>query len=73
MIETLETINSKSFDNYFCSEKLSGVNLFFGTNGSGKSALSNGFSLLMKSIQGYLIQNMFEIIYWQKKEFLVFG
>ncbi|MFK4946656.1 AAA family ATPase [Lactococcus formosensis subsp. formosensis] len=40
MIETLETINSKSFDNYFCSEKLSGVNLFFGTNGSGKSALS---------------------------------
>lgn len=39
-IEKLEKISCKSFDNFTLDEPLSKVNIFFGTNGSGKSALS---------------------------------
>ena len=34
-------IQSKSFNNYTCNEELVKVNIFFGQNGSGKSALSS--------------------------------
>lgn len=39
-IDKLEKISCKSFDNFTLDDSLSKVNIFFGTNGSGKSALS---------------------------------
>lgn len=39
-INKLENISCKSFNDFSSNEKLSNVNIFFGTNGSGKSALS---------------------------------
>ncbi|WP_273706037.1 AAA family ATPase [Leuconostoc mesenteroides] len=40
MIEDIEHINSKSFDNYSSDDKFTLTNVVFGTNGSGKTALS---------------------------------
>ncbi|MBZ5984136.1 AAA family ATPase [Leuconostoc gelidum subsp. gasicomitatum] len=40
MIKNIEHINSKSFDNYSSDEKFNLTNIVFGTNGSGKTALS---------------------------------
>lgn len=41
MITNLQNISSKSFSNYTSNEEFSEVNLLFGINGSGKSALTN--------------------------------
>ncbi|KRM22462.1 AAA family ATPase [Latilactobacillus graminis] len=41
MINRIEDVNSKSFKHFSYDETLSKVNIFFGTNGSGKTALSN--------------------------------
>lgn len=40
MIGKLTAVTKKSFDNYSSDDTLKDVNVFFGTNGSGKSALS---------------------------------
>lgn len=40
MITDIEHINSKSFDNYSSDDKFALTNVVFGTNGSGKTALS---------------------------------
>lgn len=40
MIEDIKHINSKSFDNYSSDDKFRLTNVVFGTNGSGKTALS---------------------------------
>lgn len=41
MINKIKDINSKSFKHFSSDETFSKVNIFFGTNGSGKTALSN--------------------------------
>lgn len=40
MLTKLENINKKSFDNYTLSSNLGEVNVFFGINGAGKTAIS---------------------------------
>jgi hypothetical protein len=40
MINKFSNVNSKSFVSYSCSESLAKINVFFGMNGSGKSALT---------------------------------
>lgn len=39
-IEHISNINYKSFNNYTSNSNLKYVNIFFGTNGSGKSSLA---------------------------------
>ena len=40
MLNKLENVSYKSFDNYTSNDNLTKVNIFFGRNGSGKSSLS---------------------------------
>ncbi|MGF2127696.1 AAA family ATPase [Enterococcus casseliflavus] len=49
-INKLENITCKSFNNFSSEEKLSNVNIFFGTNGSGKSALSQWIKINYSSV-----------------------
>ena len=49
-IVKIENVSCKSFQNFSSSDNLSDVNIFFGTNGSGKTALSQWLKTTYNSI-----------------------
>lgn len=49
-INKIESISCKSFEDFSLNENLSDVNIFFGTNGSGKSALSQWIKMNYTSV-----------------------
>lgn len=49
-INKIENVSCKSFQNFTSSEDLSDVNIFFGINGSGKTALSQWLKTNYNSI-----------------------
>lgn len=66
MLNKLENVSYKSFDNYTSEDDLTKVNIFFGRNGSGKSSLSEWLRRLdnEKSVifnTGYLKNNIEEV------------
>ncbi|MFU2164640.1 hypothetical protein ACMZ6Z_07615, partial [Streptococcus pluranimalium] len=53
MIDKLINISKKSFHNFSFDENLHNCNIFFGTNGSGKSSLSNWISENHESVKRF--------------------
>lgn len=65
MIDKLVNISKKSFHNFSFDENLSKCNIFFGTNGSGKSSLSNWISENHESVKrfdtDYVLDNVYTV------------
>lgn len=65
MIDKLANISKKSFHNFSFHENLRECNIFFGTNGSGKSSLSNWISENHESVKrfdtDYILDNIYTV------------
>lgn len=65
MIDKLANISKKSFHNFSFHENLRECNIFFGTNGSGKSSLSNWISenheLVKRFDTDYILDNIYTV------------
>ena len=65
MIDKLVNISKKSFHNFSFDENLRKCNIFFGTNGSGKSSLSNWISENHESVKrfdtDYVLDNVYTV------------
>lgn len=71
MIKDISNITNKSFDHFSSDDEFGLINIIFGVNGSGKSALTQWLKNNVPEKTDCLILITFEIIYWLRMKLWV--